>query len=86
MEGSGAGQRSPVPVRNRLFLGVCVQGTPEGGSACMGKLNSRLRVYMGRCVGRWLGAWALGAGLGGISWRGKKTPAFPGFGSTLLES
>ncbi len=36
----------------------------------------------------WGGAWVvgLGAGLGGISWRGKKTPAFPGFGSTLLES
>ena len=61
-----AGQQSPVPVRNRLYLGVCVQGTPEGGSACMGKLNSRRGLYIGLSVGRaagwrgWVWVWGLG--------------------------
>ena len=40
---------------NRLRLGVLVQGTPEGGSACMGKCGGTCGVYIGGCVGRWVG-------------------------------
>ncbi len=74
VDGSGAGQQSPVPVRNRLYLGVCVQGTPEGGSACMGKLNSRRGLYIGLSVGRAAGWRGVGAGVG-FGGKGKKSPA-----------
>ena len=79
------GWGSPVPVRNRLRLGVLVQGTPEGGRRVWENAGARVG-FISAVV--WGAEWVvgLGAGLGGISWRGKKTPAFPGFGSTLLES
>jgi len=79
------GWGSPVPVRNRLRLGVCPQGTPEGGRRVWENAGARVG-FISAVV--WGAEWVvgLGAGLGGISWRGKKTPAFPGFGSTLLES
>ena len=53
---------------NRLFLGVCgflrqgAQGTPEGGSACMGKVNSRRGFHIGLSVD------ARRGGGGGVIW------------------
>ena len=66
--------QSPVPVRNRLRLGVCPQGTPEGGRRVWENAGARVGFVWGLV---WGAAWVvgLGAGLGGISWRGKKTPA-----------
>ena len=68
VEGLGAG-RAAGQGSNRLYLGVCgfwrsgAQGTPEGGSACMGKLNSRRGLYIGLSVGRAAG-WRGGCGIG----------------------
>ena len=64
-----------IAAGNRLLLGVCAMrllalrcsgalGTPEGGSACMGKLNSRRGLHIGLSVGR-------AAGCGG---KGKNIP------------
>ena len=68
VEGLGAG-RAAGQGSNRLYLGVCgfwrsgAQGTPEGGSACMGKLNSRRGFHIGLSVGRAAG-WRGGCEIG----------------------
>ena len=59
-----AGQQSPVPGRMRL-LGLRrpgAHGCPEGGSACMGKLNSRRGFHIGLSVD------ARRGGGGGVIW------------------